>query len=894
MRRGQQETNCLHRAESAPGIAELAAPHRRSSQPLATANEHGREARRHPAFDKWQAMFSAGFTVAPPDGRHDHQPLDLSANELLERLQKPPIGPKGSAGYFLAAEFEAGKRSAADLSGDPAFVVLDLDTGNFDAASIRLALDSIAHVAYTTASHKLVTTSNPKGEARWRLLVPIVGARLNSEEHRALARWLHRDVLGEDANFADTDAKSPDRCGERLTQPMFWPTVESADQPYEVVDSLDFPPLAIDDMERMVREVFAEDEAKKQAETASQSRRRSQGGDVIVAYNEAHSVEDLFVEYDYKKGRGGKWIHPFSTSRKPSEVIFKDSGRWYSHRGSSEGTEWQRGDAFDLFRLFQHDGDAKAAVRAAAEDLGIGRGDNLPSIQTSNREAREVVSDILGAVAKANAPPRLFSRIGGVVRVARNDLGVGEAQRVQPADMLNVVSAAANFTRWDRRAGAAVIARPPKDIYAAAFARMSVEDILPRLRSVTPTPIISEDGTIIDNEGYDPTTRAYFAPRDGFTLGRVPLTPTDSEAQRAVETLMAPFREMPFAKNADAANFLALLVTVVIRQWFQCVPFGVIEAPIQGSGKTLAAMAMRVIAEGTAGIAAAPEAGNQGDAEWRKRITSALLTAPSVVIFDNVTGTLGGASLAAVATSPVWSDRLLGTNDSPDLPNTPTWLFTSNNAQVDADLLRRCMFVRLDPGVPTPHLRSGFSIPDLIAHLEHERGEILAAIYTIVRRWITLGKPGPPDGTPVLGSYEKWSRTVPAILGAVGISGVLGDIDERGSMMKDPDEEDLLALLDAWWTHFPELRERAPARALVDASINGDAPGRASLPLPGSLNGDAKPAVLARSLGKWMKFRRDRIVETGDGFAYAIRLGGGDYKRGFQWNVERTESGRAS
>ncbi len=509
-----------------------------------------------------------------------------------------------------------------------------------------------------------------------------------------------------------------------------------------------------------------------------------------------------------------------------------------------------------LFRLYEHRGDWTAAVKAAASELGLERrkprvleavpaasgGDEppaepeaLPSICINTGEARDVISDILVAVAKANDPPKLFSRIGSVARIIRNDQGVGEAREVEAADMLNVVSAAADFTRFDARKQQEIVARPPRELYAAAFARMGTEDTLPRLRSVTPTPVIHEDGTILDAEGYDAVTSAYFAPSKGFKLGDVPLEPTESEAQRAVATLMTPFRDLPFDTDTDVANFLALLVTVVVRQWFPTVPFAVVEAPVQGSGKTLAAMAVRMIAEGTAGIGAAPEEARHGDSEWRKRITSILLAAPAVSIIDNVTGTLGGPTLAALATSPVYSDRLLGTNKNRDLPNTPTWIFTSNNAQVDADLLRRCLFIRLDPRDAAPHLRGGFKIPDLIAHLEKHRGEILAANYTIVRRWIVLGKPDAPRGTPVLGSFERWSRTVPAILGAVGITGVLGDVEKRNAMMRDPDEEDAADFLEAWWEGFPAIREHATAKDLVSASLEGDAPGRSILPLPAAV-----------------------------------------------------------
>ena len=522
----------------------------------------------------------------------------------------------------------------------------------------------------------------------------------------------------------------------------------------------------------------------------------------------------------------------------------------------------------------------------------------LPFIQVNAREARDVVADMIVAVSTANTPPTLFSRIGHVVRIVRNDLGVGEARRITGADQLNVASGAANFTRFDARAKAEVTTHPRHELCAAAFARLEAGEELPRLRSVTSTPIIHEDGEIIDVEGYDPETGAYFAPAAGFELGAVPEKPTHDEAQKAVSTLMAPFTDLPFATDFDCANFVATLITVVIRQWFRTVPFIVFEAPIQGSGKTLAAMGTRVIAEGTSGIGAAPEAGKQGDAEWRKRIMSILLTAPSVAIIDNVTGTLGGPTLAALSTSAVISDRMLGTNEAPDLPNTATWMFTTNNAQVDADLLRRCVFIRLDPRDPAPHLRDGFQIPDLVEHLEQHRGEILAALYTVVRFWITRGKPGAPKGTPLLGSFEKWSRIVPAILGSVGITGVLGDIESRSEMMRDPSDEEAADFLIAWWEGFPGLRDMATARELVTVALAPETPGSVELPLPSAVTRsktrDRAISSVSRSLGRWLKFRRDRMCAVSPGVTFTVRLAGGSEKRGFRWKVERSEIGGES
>ena len=522
------------------------------------------------------------------------------------------------------------------------------------------------------------------------------------------------------------------------------------------------------------------------------------------------------------------------------------------------------------------------------EDLPAERAAARAVVTVNEGQPRDVIASMIAALVGANDPPALFRRAGGLARIGRTELGVGEAQAVGPDDLLNIFSAAADYQRFDSRAQAYHSARPTRELMAAAIARALSEDQLPSLRAVTATPIIHEDGGIVSTEGYDPTTRSYFAPREGFCFGYVPEKPTREQAQTALGTLLEPFDEIAFASETDRANFLAVIFTTMARGWFPTVPLVVLEAPIQGSGKTLIAQAIRMLVEGTGGVGSAPESGRDHEAEWRKRITSALLAAPSIGIFDNITGTLGGAALSALATSPTWEDRILGKSETVELFNGATWLFTSNNAALDADLIRRALFVRLDPRDAAPHLRTGFRIPDLLGHVGQHRGELLAAACTVVRHWITAGRPPAPASTPTLGSFEKWSRTVPAILAAVGIDGVLGDLDERARLLRDPAEDEAASFLEAWHRN-PRLRARAGARDLVDeaASYRLDLPGAVTHDKP--LEG--RSLVVARSLGKWLKFRRDRQIQAPDGDDFVVRLAGGSEKRGLVWQVERIVRG---
>ncbi|MGH9892444.1 MAG: bifunctional DNA primase/polymerase, partial [bacterium] len=90
---------------------------------------------------------------------------------------------------------------------------------------------------------------------------------------------------------------------------------------------------------------------------------------VIAAFNQARSVEDLLAKHGYIQ-RGKRWISPTSSSGLAGVVVL--DGRVYSHHASDPLADGHAHDAFDLFRILDHGGDTRAAIKAAAEDLGMG------------------------------------------------------------------------------------------------------------------------------------------------------------------------------------------------------------------------------------------------------------------------------------------------------------------------------------------------------------------------------------------------------------------------------------------------------------------------------------------------------------------------------------------
>jgi len=110
---------------------------------------------------------------------------------------------------------------------------------------------------------------------------------------------------------------------------------------------------------------------------------------VIAAFNDAHQIEGLIESHGYKR-RGNRWVAPTSTSELAGVVVL-DGVRVYSHHASDPLAGDHSHDAFDVFRILDHNGDTKAAVKAAAEALGI------PGASVSNQNPIGKQADGQGA-----------------------------------------------------------------------------------------------------------------------------------------------------------------------------------------------------------------------------------------------------------------------------------------------------------------------------------------------------------------------------------------------------------------------------------------------------------------------------------------------------------------
>ncbi|WP_432847100.1 hypothetical protein ACQPXB_40670 [Amycolatopsis sp. CA-161197] len=389
---------------------------------------------------------------------------------------------------------------------------------------------------------------------------------------------------------------------------------------------------------------------------------------------------------------------------------------------------------------------------------------------------------------------------------------------------------------------------PPAAVLAAVLARQSWPG-LPVLRRIISTPVLRPDGTLLQTPGYDPATGFYLTANTHLDL--IPDQPSAEQVAEARAFLLDRFlRDFPWRSPADRANYLALLVTPLIRPFTRALsPFGMIEASMPGSGKT--------ILSGCVGLLVGQRVltWTDSDEELRKSITTVFGDSVGVVVWDNLTeGEIVNSSvLARLVTERTWTDRKLGTNSAANITNDRLWLATGNNLRTGGDMASRTVWVRLDPNCPRPEARTGFTIPNLDSWIldPRNRATVLRHVLTLVLDWTAKGAPTASD-VPQMRQFTRWAQYLGGFLQHHGIEGFLGNADAGRGL--DDDHAEWYAFLSTW--HHLHGKEPLTAQQLrAGAEPEYGAPDLWKGTFPTTITG--KP-LSAKALGKRLAGQVDR------------------------------------
>lgn len=541
-------------------------------------------------------------------------------------------------------------------------------------------------------------------------------------------------------------------------------------------------------------------------------------------------------------------------------------------------------------------------LEAMAEERG------RPQILEEAQQTREAAEAVIRAMQNANIKESLN---GGspkyyvdktskfLVWIFKNRDNRLFSEEITTSTAVVVASDCADFwkAKGIKGGGSTLVPDMPSDNLLTHIVKSGASkwESLPQLKGVSIMPIIRPDGSIHNRAGYDPVTQIYYDERDRVVI---PDSPTQEDAKKAAEAIYSDILlDFPFAgetendKKRYIANTMAFLLSGALRDFgFELMPFGLIEAPRQSTGKTLLAQTISTIIGGEEALSLSFTKDTE---ENRKQLYSALMADFFVLFFDNLdeNSVVRSTEFEVLGTSKRLTVRILGSNKMAEIENRSVMLMTGNNPRLGGSLPRRVVRIVLDDGrVSSDHPRE-FKHPErkglLLRYVKEHRAEILGHIYTMIKAWFSAGRPK-WHGRP-LESYEEWSRIVGGILQFCGLNDFLKGVASDHQAMADEETDQWGAFIE---TIYREMGSSAfsirtlAARCVFDSSL--------SETLPDNL-GSPDEKRFAKTLSYAFRGYRNRVFESEDGGRLIIKEAGKDrHRKTALWQIVYMPSGNIS
>lgn len=471
-------------------------------------------------------------------------------------------------------------------------------------------------------------------------------------------------------------------------------------------------------------------------------------------------------------------------------------------------------------------------------ELGI---PGMRTVITNNAQLRTKASSLWAGVHTNNQPRRIFSFNGAIARINE------ENAKIEILDINTAKYVFARLVNWMQEGknewGTHV--DPAQNVINDALS--THKPALPELTQVVSIPIVTSQGRLITEPGYDAESGIYYAAEPGC-LPQINSAATKEDALEALKWINDEILvDFPFADDASKAAAISVAILPFVRHLINGqTPLYLLEKPTAGTGATTLGLAL---CYPFTGKEIPVTTWTSHEDERRKQITAHLASGGGPIFYDNMSGYINSDVLASALTIKNWSDRILATSKQVEFPINSIWLATGNNPEFHAQILRRIASIRLVTLLEDPSQRSGWRHADLLDWVSKHRKEFVEKILTIVMAWLNLGMPL-FQGKP-LASYVSWSSVMGGILEFLEVPGFLANVDMKKAAM-DNETQVIREFVEGWWEDC-EGSPKAPTDILVDFS---------AMEVAGCWDAPTRQGQVTK-VGRWMAHLKDRVFVVG-------------------------------
>lgn len=426
-------------------------------------------------------------------------------------------------------------------------------------------------------------------------------------------------------------------------------------------------------------------------------------------------------------------------------------------------------------------------------------------------------------------------------------------EEVDQSFLVETLTKFGTFKTFDGRKKEYKVIDCPDKIARHLISRKKWDDVH-YLNGIVQAPTLRRDGSILQTPGYDEASGIYFHSETIFP--EIPENLSRDDAIVALGIFKNLLRGFPFENETfgEGKNFsvaLSAILTALVRKSIATSPLHGFSAPKMGSGKSLLADVVSLIATGRRNSVLPPV---DNETEERKRLMSVLLEGDAIACYDNIEHPFGSAALCCVLTQPEYKDRILGLSKSVTAPTNMTFLATGNNLRFVGDLSTRALLCRIDANEERPEERS-FDV-NLHDHIPRNRGEIVKAALTILGAYTCAGCP--KQGIKTFGRFEEWSDLIRSAIIWIGCADPCESRKEIEN--DDPERVKIGNLFVSWYEIFGDRSQKVKdviRRAQEESEQENEDLQDALL----EMALDNKGGVNPRSLGKQLAKHNKRIEQ---------------------------------